>query len=90
MSIAIGAVIGVMAVGVLSARSYAAEQQQLTATTVGLGAASGLSAAALTEAAQIRGMLAVLGLDPFEAPWVNAGSDDGLFGVYVVPPTLIG
>jgi cysteinyl-tRNA synthetase len=34
--------------------------------------------AALTEAAQIRGMLAVLGLDPFEAPWVNAGSDDGL------------
>ena len=33
---------------------------------------------AAAEAAAVRAMVAVLGLDPFEAPWVNAAGDDSL------------
>jgi cysteinyl-tRNA synthetase len=35
---------------------------------------------AASEAATIRAMLAVLGLDPFAAPWVGMGNDDSLHG----------
>lgn len=40
-------------------------------------AASGDWDAALTQASSVRGMLAVLGLDPFAAPWAGRGSADG-------------
>jgi cysteinyl-tRNA synthetase len=40
---------------------------------------AGDHAAAADQAAVVRAMLAVLGLDPFAAPWVNAGSDDSLY-----------
>lgn len=40
--------------------------------------ASGDHAVAAAEAAGIRSMLAVLGLDPFVAPWVDAGNDGSL------------
>jgi cysteinyl-tRNA synthetase len=39
---------------------------------------AGDHSAAADQAAVVRAMLAVLGLDPFEAPWANAGSDDSL------------
>ncbi len=39
---------------------------------------AGDHATAAVEAAQIRAMLAVLGLDPFAAPWVDAAGDDSL------------
>ena len=57
-------------------KALAVVHDRVKAGNTALAVADHVAAAA--EAGQIRTMLAVLGLDPFEAPWVGAGNNDSL------------
>lgn len=59
-------------------RGLAVVHERTRAGNAALSGGDHLTAAG--EAAAVRAMLAVLGLDPFEAPWAGAAGDDSLHG----------